>query len=242
MVWTPWKRSAPTPSQPRPSMYAYDAVFAEVAVGACLGRVRVRRMLGVFDAGASSAPARRQPGHRCQGRRNRRNPARTHRHRPPRRPYRQREPRRLPRPRQCRRPRPEGHLARRRRRRSRPHRHRGPGRSGPGRCGTRPHQRRLPRHRQLRARPAHHRRVSALNPVPSPGAAVHDTPLFTGWSAPLPGDPPTLNIADTLPSPGAAKAPFRARHRRADQRQRTTAPRHRTGRGRRRQRGRQRVR
>jgi xanthine dehydrogenase YagR molybdenum-binding subunit len=33
------------------SMYAYSAIFAEVAVDARLGLVRVRRMLGVFDAG-----------------------------------------------------------------------------------------------------------------------------------------------------------------------------------------------
>lgn len=33
------------------SMYAYGAVFAEVAVDARLGLVRVRRMLGVYDAG-----------------------------------------------------------------------------------------------------------------------------------------------------------------------------------------------
>jgi xanthine dehydrogenase YagR molybdenum-binding subunit len=33
------------------SMYAYGAVFAEVAVDARLGIVRVRRMLGVYDAG-----------------------------------------------------------------------------------------------------------------------------------------------------------------------------------------------
>ena len=32
-------------------MYAYGATFAEVAVDARLGLVRVRRMLGVFDAG-----------------------------------------------------------------------------------------------------------------------------------------------------------------------------------------------
>jgi xanthine dehydrogenase YagR molybdenum-binding subunit len=32
-------------------MYAYSAIFAEVAVDARLGFVRVRRMLGVFDAG-----------------------------------------------------------------------------------------------------------------------------------------------------------------------------------------------
>lgn len=40
-----------TPAQTRASMYAYGAVFAEVAVDARLGLVRVRRMLGVYDAG-----------------------------------------------------------------------------------------------------------------------------------------------------------------------------------------------
>uniref|UniRef100_A0AAU2AGM3 Xanthine dehydrogenase family protein molybdopterin-binding subunit n=1 Tax=Streptomyces sp. NBC_00093 TaxID=2975649 RepID=A0AAU2AGM3_9ACTN len=40
-----------TPGQSRSSMYAYGAVFAEVGVDARLGLVRVRRMLGVFDAG-----------------------------------------------------------------------------------------------------------------------------------------------------------------------------------------------
>ena len=39
------------PGQDRFSMYAYGAVFAEVAVDARLGLVRVRRMLGVYDAG-----------------------------------------------------------------------------------------------------------------------------------------------------------------------------------------------
>ncbi|RSM91476.1 xanthine dehydrogenase family protein molybdopterin-binding subunit [Kibdelosporangium aridum] len=39
------------PEQDRFSMYAYGAVFAEVAVDARLGMVRVRRMLGVYDAG-----------------------------------------------------------------------------------------------------------------------------------------------------------------------------------------------
>lgn len=37
-------------------MYAYGAVFAEVAVDALLGLVRVRRMLGVFDAGRIISP------------------------------------------------------------------------------------------------------------------------------------------------------------------------------------------
>jgi xanthine dehydrogenase YagR molybdenum-binding subunit len=39
------------PAPDRFSMYAYGAVFAEVAVDARLGLVRVRRMLGVYDAG-----------------------------------------------------------------------------------------------------------------------------------------------------------------------------------------------
>jgi xanthine dehydrogenase YagR molybdenum-binding subunit len=39
------------PGQDRFSLYAYGAVFAEVAVDARLGLVRVRRMLGVYDAG-----------------------------------------------------------------------------------------------------------------------------------------------------------------------------------------------
>ena len=37
-------------------MYAYGAVFAEVAVDARLGLVRVRRMLGVYDAGRIISP------------------------------------------------------------------------------------------------------------------------------------------------------------------------------------------
>ncbi|MFD7436014.1 xanthine dehydrogenase family protein molybdopterin-binding subunit [Streptomyces sp. NPDC059861] len=45
-----------TPGQARSSMYAYGAVFAEVAVDARLGLVRVRRMLGVFDAGRIISP------------------------------------------------------------------------------------------------------------------------------------------------------------------------------------------
>ncbi|WP_328491657.1 xanthine dehydrogenase family protein molybdopterin-binding subunit [Streptomyces sp. NBC_00414] len=45
-----------TPGQSRSSMYAYGAVFAEVAVDALLGLVRVRRMLGVFDAGRIISP------------------------------------------------------------------------------------------------------------------------------------------------------------------------------------------
>ncbi|MER6346588.1 xanthine dehydrogenase family protein molybdopterin-binding subunit [Streptomyces sp. NPDC001595] len=40
-----------TPGQSRHARYAYGAVFAEVAVDAGLGLVRVRRMLGVYDAG-----------------------------------------------------------------------------------------------------------------------------------------------------------------------------------------------
>ncbi|WP_371131328.1 molybdopterin cofactor-binding domain-containing protein [Streptomyces sp. Ag109_O5-10] len=37
-------------------MYAYDAVVAEVAVDACRGMVRVRRVLGIFDAGRIISP------------------------------------------------------------------------------------------------------------------------------------------------------------------------------------------
>ncbi|WP_329344027.1 xanthine dehydrogenase family protein molybdopterin-binding subunit [Streptomyces sp. NBC_01352] len=45
------------PSGPaRFSMYAYGAMFAEVAVDARLGLVRVRRMLGVYDAGRIISP------------------------------------------------------------------------------------------------------------------------------------------------------------------------------------------
>ncbi|MCF1593507.1 xanthine dehydrogenase family protein molybdopterin-binding subunit [Streptomyces muensis] len=40
-----------TPGRPRHALYAYSAVFAEVAVDRRLGMVRVRRMLGVYDAG-----------------------------------------------------------------------------------------------------------------------------------------------------------------------------------------------
>ncbi|MEV5712987.1 xanthine dehydrogenase family protein molybdopterin-binding subunit [Amycolatopsis mediterranei] len=39
------------PEQDRFSMYGYGAVFAEVGVDARLGLVRIRRMLGVYDAG-----------------------------------------------------------------------------------------------------------------------------------------------------------------------------------------------
>jgi xanthine dehydrogenase YagR molybdenum-binding subunit len=45
------------PSTPeRHSFYAYNATFAEVAVDATLGMVRVRRMLGVYDAGRIISP------------------------------------------------------------------------------------------------------------------------------------------------------------------------------------------
>ncbi|MFI8191968.1 xanthine dehydrogenase family protein molybdopterin-binding subunit [Streptomyces sp. NPDC085946] len=45
------------PSKPeRSSMYAFGATFAEVAVDARLGMVRVRRMLGVYDAGRIVSP------------------------------------------------------------------------------------------------------------------------------------------------------------------------------------------
>ncbi len=40
----------------RHSFYAYNATFAEVAVDATLGLVRVRRMLGVYDAGRIISP------------------------------------------------------------------------------------------------------------------------------------------------------------------------------------------
>ncbi|MGI5429637.1 xanthine dehydrogenase family protein molybdopterin-binding subunit [Streptomyces sp. CA-179760] len=46
----------PPSGEARSSMYAYGAVFAEVAVDARLGLVRVRRMLGVFDAGRIISP------------------------------------------------------------------------------------------------------------------------------------------------------------------------------------------
>jgi xanthine dehydrogenase YagR molybdenum-binding subunit len=39
------------PEQDRSSLYAYGAVFTEVAVDRALGLVRVRQMLGVYDAG-----------------------------------------------------------------------------------------------------------------------------------------------------------------------------------------------
>ncbi|MFI6038173.1 xanthine dehydrogenase family protein molybdopterin-binding subunit [Streptomyces sp. NPDC051315] len=42
--------------KPRHSFFAYNATFAEVAVDATLGLVRVRRMLGVYDAGRIISP------------------------------------------------------------------------------------------------------------------------------------------------------------------------------------------
>ncbi|MFI6027941.1 xanthine dehydrogenase family protein molybdopterin-binding subunit [Amycolatopsis magusensis] len=45
-----------TPAQVPSSMYAYGAVFAEVAVDSRLGLVRIRRMLGVYDAGRIISP------------------------------------------------------------------------------------------------------------------------------------------------------------------------------------------
>ncbi|MFC9425975.1 xanthine dehydrogenase family protein molybdopterin-binding subunit [Streptomyces sp. NPDC056987] len=42
--------------QERHSFYAYNATFAEVAVDAAFGLVRVRRMLGVYDAGRIISP------------------------------------------------------------------------------------------------------------------------------------------------------------------------------------------
>ncbi|MEU0342395.1 xanthine dehydrogenase family protein molybdopterin-binding subunit [Streptomyces bobili] len=44
------------PSPARHSYHAYNATFAEVAVDATLGLVRVRRMLGVYDAGRVISP------------------------------------------------------------------------------------------------------------------------------------------------------------------------------------------
>jgi xanthine dehydrogenase YagR molybdenum-binding subunit len=44
------------PSPARRSYHAYNATFAEVAVDANLGLVRVRRMLGVYDAGRIISP------------------------------------------------------------------------------------------------------------------------------------------------------------------------------------------
>ncbi|MEV6759703.1 xanthine dehydrogenase family protein molybdopterin-binding subunit [Streptomyces sp. NPDC051105] len=45
-----------TPAEARFSMFAYNATFAEVAVDARLGLVRVRRLLGVYDAGRIISP------------------------------------------------------------------------------------------------------------------------------------------------------------------------------------------
>jgi xanthine dehydrogenase YagR molybdenum-binding subunit len=47
---------AGAPSPARHSFYAYNATFAKVAVDATLGLVRVRRMLGVYDAGRIISP------------------------------------------------------------------------------------------------------------------------------------------------------------------------------------------
>ncbi|WP_030257216.1 xanthine dehydrogenase family protein molybdopterin-binding subunit [Streptomyces violens] len=47
---------APPSGTQRYSFYAYNATFAEVAVDATLGLVRVRRMLGVYDAGRIISP------------------------------------------------------------------------------------------------------------------------------------------------------------------------------------------
>ncbi|OUD03999.1 xanthine dehydrogenase family protein molybdopterin-binding subunit [Streptomyces swartbergensis] len=47
---------AGAPEPARHSYYAYNATFAEVAVDATLGLVRVRRMLGVYDAGRIISP------------------------------------------------------------------------------------------------------------------------------------------------------------------------------------------
>jgi xanthine dehydrogenase YagR molybdenum-binding subunit len=47
---------AGAPSPARRSYFAYNATFAEVAVDAALGLVRVRRMLGVYDAGRMISP------------------------------------------------------------------------------------------------------------------------------------------------------------------------------------------
>ncbi|MFC6065957.1 xanthine dehydrogenase family protein molybdopterin-binding subunit [Streptomyces ochraceiscleroticus] len=44
------------PSTERHSLHAYNATFAEVAVDAALGLVRVRRVLGVYDAGRIISP------------------------------------------------------------------------------------------------------------------------------------------------------------------------------------------
>ncbi|WP_151476110.1 xanthine dehydrogenase family protein molybdopterin-binding subunit [Streptomyces albicerus] len=47
---------AGAPSPARRSYFAYNATFAEIAVDATLGLVRVRRMLGVYDAGRIISP------------------------------------------------------------------------------------------------------------------------------------------------------------------------------------------
>lgn len=47
---------AGAPQPARRSYHAYNATFAEVAVDATLGLVRVRRMLGVYDAGRIISP------------------------------------------------------------------------------------------------------------------------------------------------------------------------------------------
>ncbi|MCX5535110.1 xanthine dehydrogenase family protein molybdopterin-binding subunit [Streptomyces sp. NBC_00006] len=47
---------AGAPGTERHSMHAYNATFAEVAVDATLGLVRVRRVLGVYDAGRIISP------------------------------------------------------------------------------------------------------------------------------------------------------------------------------------------
>ncbi|MER6976267.1 xanthine dehydrogenase family protein molybdopterin-binding subunit [Streptomyces carpinensis] len=47
---------APPSGPERHSFYAYNATFAEVAVDATLGLVRVRRILGVYDAGRIISP------------------------------------------------------------------------------------------------------------------------------------------------------------------------------------------
>ncbi|MFD4506591.1 xanthine dehydrogenase family protein molybdopterin-binding subunit [Streptomyces sp. NPDC058457] len=47
---------SPPSGADRFSMYAYSAIFAEVAVDARLGLVRVRRMLGVYDTGRIISP------------------------------------------------------------------------------------------------------------------------------------------------------------------------------------------
>lgn len=48
---------APPEGPARYSLYAYAATFAEVAVHSRLGLVRIRRMLGVYDAGRIISPA-----------------------------------------------------------------------------------------------------------------------------------------------------------------------------------------